>query len=100
MAISDEERRTIALRVLDMSGEDLEAMDGFERADALRATAAISARLTRQVRHMTVLVRDKDDMTWGTISSLLTGSPHARSTARSTYEAGLRQLGRISQEES
>lgn len=100
MATSDEEQRALALRVLDLSAEDLEAMNGFERAEALRAAASVAARLTRQVRHLTVLVRDEDHMTWGTVSSLLTGGPHARSTARSTYEAGLRQVGRVSQEES
>jgi len=96
---TNEEQRALALRVLDLSDEDLEAMDGFERAKVLRATAAVTARLTRQVRHLTVLVREEDNMTWGTVSSLLTGGPHARSTARSTYNAGLRQGGRIPQEE-
>lgn len=33
-------------------------------------------------------------MAWGTVASLLTGTPHARSTARSTYDAGLCQMSR------
>ncbi|MFF2604189.1 hypothetical protein ACFVVB_34555 [Streptomyces californicus] len=74
--------------------EDLAAVDEFERARILRATAAIAAELTRRVRHMTVAARE-DGMTWGTLASNLTGDPHARSTARSTYDAGLRQMGRI-----
>ena len=73
--------------------DDLANIDQFERADILRATAKIANELTRRVRHMTVAARE-DGMTWGTLASNLTGDPHARSTARSTYEAGLRQMGR------
>ncbi|MDJ0347154.1 hypothetical protein QMK19_38945 [Streptomyces sp. H10-C2] len=74
--------------------EALAALNEFERADILRSTAALAAELTRRVRHLTVAARD-DGMTWGTLASQLTGDPHARSTARGTYEAGLRQMGRI-----
>ncbi|MCT9141738.1 hypothetical protein [Streptomyces violarus] len=73
--------------------EDLASVDQFERARILRATAKLASELTRRVRHMTVAARE-DGMTWGTLASNLTGDPHARSTARSTYEAGLRQMGR------
>ena len=73
--------------------DDLAALDQFQRADILRATAKLANELTRRVRHMTVAARE-DGMTWGTLASNLTGDPHARSTARSTYEAGLRQMGR------
>ncbi|MDX5526256.1 hypothetical protein PV677_36915 [Streptomyces sp. DE06-01C] len=76
--------------------EDLAAVDEFERARILRSTAAIAAELTRRVRHMTVAARDQGEMTWGTLASTLTGDPNQRSTARSTYEAGLRQMGRTS----
>ncbi|MEW1616571.1 MULTISPECIES: hypothetical protein [unclassified Streptomyces] len=75
--------------------EELAAVDQFERARILRSTAALAAELTRRVRHMTVAARDQGEMTWGTLASNLTGDPHARSTARSTYDAGLRQMGRI-----
>lgn len=78
---------------------DLAALSVQERVDLLRATAALTTELTRRVRHLTVVVREVDDMTWGTIASHLTGDPHARSTARSTYQAGLRQLGRHSDQE-
>ncbi|MFI1856223.1 hypothetical protein [Streptomyces sp. NPDC020480] len=74
--------------------DDLAALDEYERADILRATAALAAELTRRVRHMTVIARD-EGMTWGTLASNLTGDPTARSTARSTYDAGLRQMGRL-----
>ncbi|MGW3491937.1 hypothetical protein [Streptomyces sp. NPDC001054] len=75
--------------------EELAAVDQFERARILRSTAALAAELTRRVRHMTVAARDQGEMTWGTLASTLTGDPHARSTARSTYDAGRRQMGRI-----
>ncbi|MFD4239846.1 hypothetical protein [Streptomyces sp. NPDC058542] len=75
--------------------EELAVVDEFERARILRSTAALAAELTRRVRHMTVAARDEDEMTWGTLASTLTGDPNLRSTARSTYEAGLRQMGRI-----
>ncbi|MGW1365233.1 hypothetical protein ACWCQP_48805 [Streptomyces chartreusis] len=73
--------------------DDLARVDQFERADILRATAKLANELTRRVRHMTVAARE-EGMTWGTLASNLTGDPGARSTARSTYEAGLRQMGR------
>ncbi|MEV5774208.1 hypothetical protein AB0L49_23610 [Streptomyces antimycoticus] len=72
---------------------ELAALDEFERAEILRSTAALAAELTRRVRHLTVAARD-NGMTWGTLASNLTGDPQARSTARSTYDAGLRQMGR------
>lgn len=73
--------------------QDLAAVDQFKRAEILRSTAALAAELTRRVRHLAVAARE-DGMTWGTLASNLTGDPHARSSARSTYNAGLRQMGR------
>ena len=73
--------------------EDLRALDQFDRAQILRSTAALANELTRRVRHMTVAARH-EGMTWGTLASILCDDPHARSTARSTYDAGLRQMGR------
>lgn len=91
----DNGRLEDALTALGLSSyEQLAAVDQMERARILRSTAALAAELTRRVRHMTVAARE-EGMTWGTLASTLTGDPHARSTARSTYEAGLRQMGRI-----
>ncbi|MFH8797698.1 hypothetical protein [Streptomyces sp. NPDC017941] len=73
--------------------DDLAALEESERADILRATSQLATELTRRVRHMTVAARE-DGMTWGTLASTLTDDPHARSTARGTYQAGLRQMGR------
>ncbi|MFF2123790.1 hypothetical protein ACFVXH_41470, partial [Kitasatospora sp. NPDC058184] len=73
--------------------DPLAALTGHERAQLLRSAASMATSLTRQVRHLTVANRDIDGMTWGTLSSQLTGDPHQRSTARSTYTAGRRQLG-------
>ena len=72
---------------------ELAAVDQFERAEILRATARLANELARRVRELTVLARD-EGMTWGTLASNLCDDPHARSTARSTYDAGLRQMGR------
>ncbi|MFE6189808.1 hypothetical protein ACFQ6U_35875 [Streptomyces sp. NPDC056465] len=71
---------------------DVAALDEFERAELLRNTAHLVNDLTRRVRHLTVACRE-GGMSWGTLASTLTGDPNARSTARSTYEAGVRQLG-------
>ncbi|MFF2527257.1 hypothetical protein [Streptomyces liangshanensis] len=89
----DTGRLEAALTALGLSDyADIAAMDEYERAEALRGTAALVAELTRRVRSMTVACRE-GGMTWGTLASAVTGDPEARSTARSTYEAGLRQLG-------
>lgn len=89
----DSGRLEQALTVLGLKNyDDLAAIDEFERADLLRSTAALAAELTRRVRHLAVAAR-KDGVTWGTLASQLTGDPHARSTARGTHEAGLRQMG-------
>ncbi|WP_329307856.1 hypothetical protein OG322_41485 (plasmid) [Streptomyces sp. NBC_01260] len=71
---------------------DIAALDEFERAELLRSTAHLVNDLTRRVRHLTVACRESG-MSWGTLASNLTGDPQARSTARSTYDAGVRQLG-------
>lgn len=90
----DNGRLEQALTALGLSTyEEISDLDEFERAEILRGTAALVTDLTRRVRHLTVAARE-DGMTWGTLASNLTGDPHARSTARSTYEAGLRQMGR------
>ncbi|MGI5341874.1 NUDIX domain-containing protein [Streptomyces sp. CA-181903] len=81
-----------ALTALGVPAADLASVDQFERAKILRAAAALHAELTRRIRYMTVIARNVDGMTWGTLASTLTGSSHARSTARSTYDAGMRQL--------
>ncbi|HWU07513.1 MAG TPA: hypothetical protein VN520_14220 [Streptomyces sp.] len=86
-------RLDAALTALGLSTyTDIATLDEFERAEILRGTAALVNDLTRRVRHLTVACRE-GGMTWGTLASNLTGDPNARSTARSTYEAGVRQLG-------
>lgn len=74
--------------------EDLAALSAGERADLLRETAALTQELTRRVRHLTVASRDVDGATWGELAVCLSDDPAARSSARSTYDAGLRQMGR------
>lgn len=71
---------------------DIATLDEYERAEILRGTAALAADLGRRVRSLTVACRE-GGMTWGTLASTLTGDATQRSTARSTYEAGVRQLG-------
>ncbi|MFI7089720.1 hypothetical protein ACIBUR_39825 [Streptomyces anulatus] len=86
-------RLEAALTALGLSTyTDIAALDEFERAEILRGTAALVTDLTRRVRHLTVASRESG-MTWGTLASHLTGDANQRSTARSTYEAGIRQLG-------
>ncbi|MFJ2884356.1 hypothetical protein ACIPJN_38775 [Streptomyces sp. NPDC086796] len=75
------------------SYDDLAALSAGERAGLLRDTAALAQELTRRVRHLTVASRDIDGASWGELAVRLTDDPAARSTARSTYEAGLRQMG-------
>ncbi|MFB6840240.1 hypothetical protein [Streptomyces sp. NPDC056361] len=81
-----------SLTALGIPAARLPEVDQFERAKILRALAALNAQITRRVRHMAVVARDQDGMTWGTLASTLTGNVHSRSTARSTYDAGTRQL--------
>lgn len=71
---------------------DLADLPEEERAELLRNTAALANELTRRVRHLTVAHRHHD-ASWAELASLLVGDPDARSTARSTYQAGLRQMG-------
>ncbi|MEV6165723.1 hypothetical protein AB0L71_28185 [Streptomyces sp. NPDC052052] len=91
----DSGRMEAALTALGLkSYDDLAALTANERADLLRATAALAQELTRRVRHLTVASREIDGATWGDLASRISDDPGARSTARSTYEAGLRQMGR------
>ncbi len=70
--------------------DEAAAVEEFERVRLLRAASPVSAELTRRVRDLTVAARDSG-VSWGTLASALTGDPAQRSTARSTYAAGLRQ---------
>jgi hypothetical protein len=72
---------------------DLADLPEAERAELLRHTAALTAELARRVRHLTVAHRHHG-ASWAELASLLVDDPDARSTARSTYQAGLRQMGR------
>jgi len=74
--------------------EDLAALSQAEREDLLTATAALATELTRRVRHLTVAAREIDRTSWRLIAAFLVDDPAARGTARSTYAAGLRQMGR------
>ncbi|MFJ8856339.1 hypothetical protein [Streptomyces sp. NPDC102437] len=73
---------------------DLSALPAEQRAKLLRAASGLASELTRRVRHLTVAARDIDGTSWADLASLLVDDPGARSTARSTYEAGRRQMGR------
>lgn len=73
---------------------DLAALSSDQRAELLRATARLAAELTRRTRHLTVAVHDIDGASWADLAVLLADDPAARSSARSTYSAGLRQMGR------
>lgn len=84
--------RADALATLTIADDEIADLDQFQRAEILRELAALNDQITRRVRQMTVIARDQDGMTWGTLASTLTGNVHARSTARSTYDAGVRQL--------
>jgi 8-oxo-dGTP diphosphatase len=84
--------RADALATLAIADDEVADLDQFQRAEILRELAALNAQITRRVRQMTVIARDQDGMTWGTLASTLTGDVHARSTARSTYDAGIRQI--------
>lgn len=91
----DSGRLEAALTALGLKDyNDLAALRPEERADLLRATAALANELTRRVRHLTVAARDVDGASWSELASLLADDPGARSTARSTYQAGQRQMGR------
>ncbi|WP_432112563.1 hypothetical protein [Streptomyces sp. YPW6] len=88
-------RLDAALTALGLSTyTDIAGLDELERAEVLRGTAALVDELTRRVRHLTVACRESG-MSWGTLASHLTGDATQRSTARSTYEAGIRQLGSV-----
>ncbi len=75
--------------------DDLAALDPEQRATLLRQTARLAHELTSRVRHLAVAARDVDGATWATLARLVADDPEARSTARSTYAAGLRQMGRL-----
>jgi acyl-CoA reductase-like NAD-dependent aldehyde dehydrogenase len=72
---------------------DLAELPEEKRAELLRNTAALAAELTRRIRHLTVAHRHHG-ASWAELASLLVDNPDARSTDRSTYQAGLRQMGR------
>ncbi|NEC15087.1 hypothetical protein G3I34_23020 [Streptomyces sp. SID8014] len=74
------------------SYSDIVNLEAEHRAEILRGTAALNADLTRRVRALTVACRESG-MTWGVLAVHLTDDMTQRSTARSTYEAGVRQLG-------
>ncbi|MYW00216.1 hypothetical protein [Streptomyces sp. SID3343] len=82
-----------ALTALSLADRHLAAVDQSDRAAILRSTAYLATELTRRVRLLAVLAHD-EGMSWATLAGNLTGDVGARSSARSTYEAGLRQMGR------
>ncbi|WP_371801599.1 hypothetical protein OHA38_44220 [Streptomyces sp. NBC_01732] len=91
----DSDQLAKAITALGLKQYDgLSALSAVQRAEILRAAAGLAAELTRRVRHLTVAAREIDGTSWGDLAALLTDDPTARSTARGTYAAGLRQMGR------
>jgi acyl-CoA reductase-like NAD-dependent aldehyde dehydrogenase len=91
----DSGRLEAALTALGLKAYDeLAALRPQERAELLRHTARLANELTRRVRHLTVAARDIDGASWSELAHLLVDDTNARGTARSTYAAGLRQMGR------
>lgn len=91
----DSGRLEAALTALGLKEYDeLAGLRPEERAHLLRHTARLANELTRRVRHLTVAAREIDGVTWADLAHLLVDNTKARSTARSTYAAGLRQMGR------
>lgn len=91
----DSEQLERALTALGLKRyDDLSALPAAQRAEILRAASGLASELTRRVRHLAVAAREIDDTSWADLAALLVDDPAARSTARSTYAAGLRQMGR------